>query len=158
MKFLLKIKDGKWLFISGGMLSVDWLTLPPFDYSESIVESWLQSVAKSEGFKLGEVALVFCTDEELLEMNIKHLDHDFYTDIITFDYSEADNVAGDLFISVDRVRENASDLSQDFNIELNRVVVHGVLHLCGYGDKSEEEESVMREKEDFYLNKLKGFT
>ncbi|MFA7275043.1 MAG: rRNA maturation RNase YbeY [Crocinitomicaceae bacterium] len=148
----------KCLSILEEMLSVDWLSLPPFEFNEIIVESWLKSVAKNEGFELGEVALVFCTDEELLEMNRKHLDHDFYTDIITFDYSEDNSVAGDLFVSVDRVRENASDLLQDFNRELHRVVVHGVLHLCGYGDKSDEEEAVMREKEDFYLNKLKGFT
>jgi probable rRNA maturation factor len=152
------MKVEKFRFILEEMLSVDWLSLTPFEFNESIAESWLAAVANSEGFELGELALVFCADEELLEMNIKHLDHNFYTDIITFDYSDEDVVSGDLFISVDRVRENAADLLQDFNKELNRVVVHGVLHLCGYGDKSDEEELVMREKEDFYLNKLKGFT
>ncbi|MGJ8661036.1 MAG: rRNA maturation RNase YbeY [Bacteroidota bacterium] len=135
------------------MLSVDWLTIKPFEFDLLATETWLSNVARSEGFTLEEVALVFCTDDELLEMNIKHLNHDYYTDIITFDYCEESLIIGDLFISVDRVQDNANNLDINFGSELDRVIVHGVLHLCGYGDKSEDEEILMREKEDLYLNK-----
>lgn len=108
---------------------------------------WLSKVCEIEKKELGEVSLIFCSDEYLLEMNRTHLDHDYYTDIITFDYYE-EEITGDLFISVDRVKENATDLSGDFKDELHRVVVHGVLHLLGYGDKSEDEEKLMRKKEN----------
>src|ERR1044071_3674818 len=100
---------------------------------------------------LGDVNVIFCSDDYLLEMNREHLDHDYYTDIITFDYSEEAVVSGDLFISVDRVSDNASGLSVSFLDELNRVCVHGLLHLCGYKDKSEAEELLMRSKEDEML-------
>lgn len=113
--------------------------------------SWLSRVCGLEGKTLNEVNLIFCSDEYLLEMNRTHLDHDYYTDIITFDYCDGDLITGDLFISIDRVEENASDASESFTQELNRVVVHGVLHLIGYKDKSEEEERVMRIKEDWAL-------
>lgn len=144
----------RWLSILEEMLSVDWLTMDPFDFNNDDIERWLLEVAKAEGLTLGEVVLVFCTDDELLDINIKHLGHDYYTDIITFDYTEDKNISGDLFISADRVRENALALTVGFQAELHRVVVHGVLHLCGYGDKTNAEEQLMREKEDFYLNKL----
>ena len=97
---------------------------------------------------LGDVSLIFCSDKYLLDMNRKHLNHDYYTDIITFDYTTEEAVSGDLFISIDRVLENASDLSMDFRTELNRVVVHGVLHLLGFGDKYPEEAKRMRKLED----------
>ena len=113
--------------------------------------SWLSRVCAFEDRSLNEVNLIFCSDEHLLEMNRTHLDHDYYTDIITFDYCEDDLITGDLFISIDRVEENASNESVSFTNELNRVVVHGVLHLIGYKDKSEEEERVMRAKEDWAL-------
>ncbi len=113
--------------------------------------SWLSRVCGLEGKSLDEVSLIFCSDDYLLEINKAHLNHDYYTDIITFDYCEEDNIAGDLFISIDRVEENASDASVTFTEELNRVVVHGVLHLLGYKDKSEEEEKLMRGKEDWAL-------
>lgn len=108
---------------------------------------WLSRVCKKHNRNLGEVNLIFCSDEYLLDMNRTHLDHDYYTDIITFDYYEED-VSGDLFISVDRVHENALDLNEGFNTELNRVVVHGVLHLLGFGDKTNVEELKMRELEN----------
>ena len=113
--------------------------------------SWLSRVCGLEEKTLEEVNLIFCTDDYLLEMNRTHLDHDYYTDIITFDYCEGENIKGDLFISIDRVEENASDASVSFTHELNRVVVHGVLHLLGYKDKSKEEELEMRLKEDWAL-------
>lgn len=113
--------------------------------------SWLSRVCGFEGKNLDEVNLIFCSDDYLLEMNRTHLDHDYYTDIITFDYCEDNLITGDLFISIDRVEENASERSVNFTDELNRVVVHGVLHLLGYKDKSQEEEKEMRSKEDWAL-------
>ena len=112
--------------------------------------SWLSEVCVLHNNSLGEVSLVFCSDEYLLEMNRTHLNHDYYTDIITFDYSEGD-VSGDLFISIDRVRENAKEERIDFLKELNRVVVHGVLHLLGFKDKSGEESKEMRTQENAAL-------
>lgn len=114
--------------------------------------SWLSDVCKHRGKVLGDVNLIFCSDEYLLDINKKHLDHDYYTDIITFDYCEEGLVNGDLFISKDRVFENAELFSVDFNYELNRVVVHGVLHLIGLKDKTQEEELEMRSAEDHALN------
>lgn len=118
-------------------------------------EAWLSEVVTIEAKKLGDVTLVFCSDDYLLKVNQEYLDHDYYTDIITFDYSEDDFVSGDLFISIDRVKENAETNNVSFINELNRVVVHGVLHLCGYKDKSESEERTMREKENEMLDLLR---
>lgn len=115
---------------------------------------WLSNVIASEGFELGPVNVVFCNDEYLLDMNQKYLDHDYYTDIITFDYSNEKEVSGDLFISIDRVMDNAKLIGVDEEDEVKRVCVHGVLHLCGYKDKSEVESTEMRAKEDYYLNKF----
>lgn len=113
--------------------------------------AWFTQVCEIESKLLGDVNLVFCSDEYLLDMNRTHLDHDYYTDIITFDYSAQENVSGDLFVSVDRVKENALDLAVVFMDELNRVCVHGLLHLCGYKDKSPADELLMRSKEDQML-------
>jgi rRNA maturation RNase YbeY len=111
----------------------------------------LSSLIDQEHKILGDVNIIVCSDEYLLEMNNTHLDHDYYTDIITFDYCEDNIVSGDLFISVDRVVENAGLNNVLEFIEFARVCAHGVLHLCGYGDKSKEQEVIMRAKEDFYL-------
>lgn len=113
--------------------------------------AWFTQVCKLEKKTLGEISIVFCSDEYLLEMNREHLNHDYYTDIITFDYSIEDEVSGDLFVSIDRVADNAQELSNAFTDELNRVCVHGLLHLCGYKDKSPEDELLMRSKEDEML-------
>lgn len=113
---------------------------------------WLGDVVSLETKTLGEINLVFTSDDYLLDVNREYLDHNYYTDIITFDYSEGDCISGDLFISVDRVRDNALQLNEMFHVELNRVVVHGVLHLCGYKDKSEEDSKLMRSKEDWALS------
>lgn len=139
------------------MFSVDWLTKDLWLIETSHLEKWIKSVIEEESLNQGELAVVLCTDEELLEYNIKHLAHDYYTDIITFDYREGELISGDLYISVDRVKENAVVLGVDFAEEFSRVVVHGVLHLCGYLDKTVEESVMMRIKEEYYLNKLKGF-
>ncbi len=116
--------------------------------------NWLNSVIQEEGKHPGEINIIFCSDTYLLEMNKKYLNHDYYTDVITFDYSEKDIISGDIFISVDRVKENAQTYKQTFLNELNRVIVHGVLHLLGYKDKTEDEQKIMRQKEDYYLQKL----
>ena len=116
--------------------------------------SWLSDCCDSEGKSLEEVNLIFCSDEYLLQKNIEFLQHDYYTDIITFDYCQGDLIIGDLFISKDRVIDNAQTNGVSFENELNRVIVHGVLHLCGYKDKSVDEEKLMRSKEDFYLDRI----
>ncbi len=126
--------------------------IPGFD-SEFFMSS-LESLIVLENFKSGEITIVFCTDDYLLEMNKTYLNHDFYTDIITFDYSENGVISGDLFISVDRVNDNAGSFSVSVDNELKRVIYHGVLHLCGYKDKTEKEEKEMREKENFYIKQF----
>ncbi len=112
---------------------------------------WYKFVAESEVRKLGDINVIFCSDNYLLDINIKYLHHDYFTDIITFDYSEGKTISGDLFISVDSVKENAVFYKTEFDEELNRVLVHGVLHLIGYDDHSEEEIATMRSKENYYL-------
>ena len=124
-----------------------------FTLSKQEVRSkWINNSIINESKRLGQLSFIFCTDEYLLEKNIKFLKHDTYTDIITFDYCELDIISGDIFISVDRVTENANKFGVNFENELDRVIIHGVLHLVGYKDKSKEEASIMREKEDFYLS------
>ena len=112
----------------------------------------LSKTIQEEGFLLGDITVIFVTDGYLLDMNKKHLNHDYYTDIITFDYCEGNIISGDLFISLDRVRENASIFDTPFLLELKRVMIHGVLHLCGHKDKTKEEEENMRSLENKYLN------
>ncbi len=112
---------------------------------------WLKMVAESEIKRLGDISIIFCSDPYILEVNLKYLQHDYFTDIITFDYCEGNRLSGDLFISVDSVRENAEYYSVEFEDELNRVIVHGILHLIGYDDHSDEEKIIMREKENYYL-------
>ena len=123
-----------------------------FPFKEKRLTSrWLKFVAGSEAKKLGDVAIIFCSDNYILDVNIKYRGHDQYTDIITFDFCEGDRLSGDLFISSDSVRENASFYGVDFPTELNRVIVHGLLHLIGYDDHSEEDIAMMRSKENYYL-------
>ena len=111
---------------------------------------WLNEVIASEKFDCGDVNLIFVSDEKLLEMNQQFLQHDYFTDIITFDYSEDSVLNGELYISIDRVSENGLKMD-GYDNELKRVCVHGILHLCGYGDKSEEEITEIRAKENFYI-------
>ena len=118
------------------------------------VVSKMSQVVESEGFKEGNLSVVFCSDTYLLEINKAHLDHDYYTDILTFSYNENNLINGDLFISVDRLKENAEVNNVEFLNELSRVVIHGVLHLCGYNDKTPEEITLMREKESDYLKRI----
>jgi len=116
---------------------------------------WLKQQAEAEGFRVGDLNYIFCSDEHVLQVNRDYLQHDYYTDIITFDQSEEDDlIEGDIFISVDRVADNAQQLGVEPATEMRRVLAHGLLHLCGYGDKLPEEELTMRAKEDEWLAKL----
>ena len=112
---------------------------------------WFRMVAESEIRRIGDVNVIFCSDRYILDINMKYLQHDYFTDIITFDYCEGDRLSGDLFISIDSVRENAVEYGATFEDELHRVLVHGILHLIGYDDHTEEQISQMRAKEDYYL-------
>ena len=124
-----------------------------FNFKERRLTSrWLKFVAESELKRLGDISIIFCSDNYILDVNIKYLQHDYFTDIITFDYCEGNKLNGDLFISIDSVRENASFYGTEFADELNRVIVHGVLHLIGYDDHTEEDLKVMRSKENYYLS------
>lgn len=122
-------------------------------------QQWLEDIILSEEKKTGEISYIFCDDEYLLKINQDYLQHDYYTDIITFDYVKGKTISGEIFVSLQRVSDNASTLLRDYEEELRRVLAHGILHLAGYKDKTEEEEKEMRRKEDFYLAKyrdLKG--
>ena len=115
-------------------------------------KKWIKNASISEGYELSQLNYVFCSDEYLLEINKQYLDHDYFTDIITFDNSEEDNqLEGDIYISVDRVRDNATTFHTDFDTEMRRVLIHGLLHLAGYEDSSEALKTAMRAKEDEYL-------
>lgn len=115
---------------------------------------WIKNSIKEEGKQLGEINIIFCDDNNLLEKNKTYLNHNTLTDVITFDYSGQDTISGDIFISVERVLDNSKDFKVTFEHELNRVIIHGHLHLVGYKDKTEEEQKVMREKEDYYLLRI----
>ena len=116
--------------------------------------NWIRTVAKGFDKKVGEIAYLFCDDEKILEINLTYLQHDFYTDIITFDDSYGDTISGDIFISLDTVRSNAQKYGTHFEEELYRVIIHGILHLCGVNDETEEEEKNMREAENSALRQL----
>lgn len=124
-----------------------------FSYPEKRRTSrWLKLVAESEIRRLGAVSIIFCSDNYILDVNMKYLQHDYFTDIITFDYCEGDRLSGDLFISIDSVRENAITYGTEFADELNRVIVHGLLHLIGYDDHTKADIATMRSKENYYLS------
>lgn len=126
-----------------------------FDLKQKrLIRTWVKAIADSEKKHLGDIAWIFCSDDELLDINIRHLNHNTYTDIITFDYTADNFIAGDIFISVERVKENAEKFNVTFEEELHRVMIHGVLHLCGYKDKSREQSELMRKKENNALKKL----
>lgn len=116
--------------------------------SKRLVSAWVSSVVLKHKKTLGDICVVSCSDEYLLTVNIERLDHDYYTDIITFDYSEGNRISGDLLISFERVKENAKNHGVGFQEELRRVIIHGVLHLVGYKDKTDKEALEMREKEN----------
>jgi probable rRNA maturation factor len=128
--------------------SVDCL----FTYRKfSMLKQWIINVIRTEHYKAGDITVVFCSDDYLLSVNQSFLHHDYFTDILTFDYSEGKVVSGDLLISIDRVKDNARLYRADFSDELDRVILHGILHLIGYTDDNEYNLKSMREREDFYL-------
>ena len=110
--------------------------------------AWVKAVAASYGKKVGEIAYIFVDDEEILRVNREYLQHDYYTDIITFDYTEGDTISGDLFISLDTVRTNSEQFDKPYDEELHRVIIHGILHLCGINDKGPGEREIMEAAED----------
>ena len=116
--------------------------------NEKVFASWLSSVIVSENKKEGEINYIFCDDDYLHQINMEYLNHDTLTDIISFDYSMGNELHGDIYISIERVQDNAVDFNVSFDEELRRVMVHGVLHYCGYKDKSDEDEALMRSKEE----------
>ena len=118
------------------------------------VSSWLNSVVSSFQKELDTLNIIFCTDKYLLSINKSYLNHNYYTDIITFNYNENNKISGDVFISIDRVKENAIEGEIELNAEIHRVIVHGVLHLCGLNDQSKQEKDIMREQETMFLQKL----
>jgi probable rRNA maturation factor len=126
-------------------------TLIPFAGREDEYRQWIQNIAKQENKTINYITFIFCNDDYLLDINIKYLNHDYYTDIITFPYKEGDDIESDIYISVDRVKENAEDYQESFENELLRVMAHGVLHLIGYGDKTPEQSTIMRAKESQYI-------
>jgi len=119
-----------------------------FDFDKVSITKWLEKVIESEGKSKGQISYIFCNDKFLLDVNQRFLNHDTYTDIITFDNSIGNSIGADIYISSERVADNATNFGTDFSVELLRVIVHGVLHLCGYKDKTETEAKAMRDKED----------
>ena len=133
-------------------LMIDFSSQNDFVFEdETKASQWLVAIAELEEFEIGELGYVFCSDSFLLDINIQYLDHDTYTDIVTFDYTEGRVLHGEMYISTDRIAENAREFGVSFDIELRRVMAHGLLHMCGYGDKTEADIKVMREKEDSCL-------
>ena len=125
-----------------------------FSINEELVVKWLDESVKPLGFVIGELSFIFCSDEYLKEINIKYLNHDFFTDVITFDYSKEKLLFGDVYVSTDRVKENAKTYNSSFNKELFRVIIHGVLHLCGFNDKTKKEKTLIRSKENEALSTI----
>lgn len=132
-----------------------------FNYETELIEKieegwseWINSAIIEEGYTVGEVNYIFCDDAYLFELNVQFLDHDTLTDIISFDYTLGKQINGDIYISVERVRENADEYDVSFENELSRVMIHGILHYCGFNDKTESEFIQMRAKENYYIGLL----
>ncbi|MCL8008130.1 rRNA maturation RNase YbeY [Gelidibacter japonicus] len=135
------------------MISFNYETNFELD-NEDKLSSWISNTISEEGFKEGDINYIFCDDAYLLNLNMEFLDHDTLTDIISFDYTMGKLISGDVYISIDRVRENAKDFNVSFENELSRVMIHGILHYCGYKDKTDRENAEMRSKENYYISKL----
>ncbi|MCY1721882.1 rRNA maturation RNase YbeY [Prolixibacteraceae bacterium Z1-6] len=128
--------------------------LETINFHKNILITKVKYLINSEIKSIGNIAVIFCSDNYLLDINKQYLNHHYYTDIITFDYVEENVISGDLFISVDRIRENAKEYEVEMIKELYRVVFHGVLHLVGYNDKTDEEQRIMTDKENYYLSEV----
>ncbi|MDY7394682.1 rRNA maturation RNase YbeY [Aureibaculum sp. 2210JD6-5] len=128
-----------------------------FEFGDkNAVSNWISDTIAAESHKEDAINYIFCDDSYLLELNVKHLKHNTLTDIITFNYNLGKVISADIFISIDRIIENANKFEVTFNDELHRVMIHGILHLCGYKDNTEDEKALMRKKEDYYLS-LRAF-
>lgn len=136
------------------MINFHFEDIKPFIVRQKFVREVLRLLIQNEEKIQGDIQVIFCSDDYLLQMNINFLKHDYYTDIITFDYGENDVISGELYISTDRIRENATTFGTGFKCELMRVMMHGVLHLLGYGDKTKTQKKIMRDKEEYYLSKF----
>ncbi|MGJ8548426.1 rRNA maturation RNase YbeY [Winogradskyella wichelsiae] len=134
------------------MISFNYETEFSLEHTDQISE-WISKAITEENCKEGEINYIFCSDDYLHKLNVDFLDHDTLTDVISFDYSLGKELHGDIYISVDRVKENAEDFKTLFKDEISRVIIHGVLHYCGYKDKNDEDEKRMRSKEEYYLAK-----
>ncbi len=121
------------------------------DLKKTEIKNWLHQVISDESFELGDINIIMCSDEYLISINKEYLSHDYFTDIVTFNYCEGGKISGDIFISIDRIKENSENYSTNFTNELYRVMVHGVLHLLKYNDKTEGEKKIMTSKENQYL-------
>ena len=130
------------------MIDIAYESTPDLNLSEETIGTWISKVVEREQREMSDIALIFCDDEYLHKINVDYLDHDTLTDIISFDYTEGNLLQGDIFVSVERVKENALDFKVPFEDEIKRVLSHGILHYCGYKDKSPEDELLMRSKED----------
>ncbi len=135
-------------------LEIYYEDIQPLKTQNKTIKKYLKLLITSELKEFGEITLVFCSDSYLLDINKKYLNHNYFTDIITFNYVNENIISGDLFISIDRIRENANEYGITVVNELYRVIFHGVLHLIGYNDKTDDEKKIMREKEDYYLKKV----
>jgi len=133
------------------MISYFFEDIDELSLQQSEIEKNIEKLIETEGKILGDISYIFCSDDYLLEINKQYLNHDYYTDVITFDYCENGVISGDIFISVDTIKSNAQEYSVTFEKELQRVMIHGVLHLVGYKDKQDDDQKVMRSKEDEYL-------
>lgn len=122
--------------------------------NQKSIENWILLSISTEDKSVGEITYIFCSDDYLYQMNLEYLKHDTYTDVITFNYCVDDIISGDIFISIDRIKDNAITFDTTFKNELHRVMIHAILHLIGYNDKKESEKIIMRSKEDFYLSLL----
>lgn len=132
----------------------DEVKFPPI--KRRIVSRWIKDIAAGQGKKTGDISYIFCSDPKILEINKEYLQHDYYTDIITFDYSEGDYISGDIFISLDTVKSNSEQFGTDYTEEIHRVIIHGILHLCGINDKGPGEKEYMTECENKALEHLKS--
>ena len=130
------------------MISYNYINVRKPALSHRVLNKWIREVAAGYGRKVGEVAYIFCDDEKILEVNRQYLNHDYYTDIITFDYCEDNTVNGDIFVSLDTVRSNSEEQGTDYDEELRRVIIHGILHLCGINDKGPGEREKMEAAEN----------
>ena len=139
------------------MISYNIINVKMPKISRRLTSAWVKAVADTYGKRVGEVAYIFCDDEKILEVNREYLEHDYYTDIITFDYSEGNRIAGDLFISLDTVASNAELFGRPYEEELHRVIIHGILHLCGIKDKEPGEREQMEQAENQALELRKTF-